>query len=108
MMRWPVEEIGKNSVTPSTTPRMIASVTLNSAIGAGVELEPETGPSADAGVGAEAEVFDCAGANGRTATTRRRKIALRTGLWSQFQRSAANLFAERRRRASLNAHVDTC
>ena len=29
IMRWPVEEMGRNSVTPSTTPRMIASRTLS-------------------------------------------------------------------------------
>ncbi len=86
---------GQNSVTPSTTPKMMASTTFNSAMGAGAETE------------ASADDFDWPEANGKMVRTRR-KMTFRTGCWFQFRRSAANLFAECRRRASLSAHVHTC
>src|SRR5581483_7778711 len=72
MIRWPVDETGRNSVTPSTTPRSTASPALNSAAGG-------------------ADVFARA-APARTSERSRRKKRGRTAGWFQFWIGGANLF----------------
>ncbi len=82
-------------MTPSTTPRMMASVILSSATGS-VEVAGATAMAeASAGAGifdGGFSIFDSAEAHGARAKVRRRK-RFRTGRWFQFRLARANLFA---------------
>src|SRR5690606_12251648 len=74
MIRWPVDEIGRNSVTPSTTPSTTASNTLSSATGSR---------------GAEAAVRACNGRSPRPVTSKR-SGSLRTAQLVKAFRQGSN------------------
>src|ERR1051325_10969387 len=66
MMRWPVDEIGRNSVTPSTTPRRVASVALSSPAGPDRAGAGESGLVCPHRVGTRRQIATRAGSSLRT------------------------------------------
>src|SRR5215212_5499934 len=99
MIKCPVDEIGRYSVTPSTTPSVIASAILSSATGA---VAPVVSGAGAMTVVAVAASIDAAAIKGRSM-----KTSWRTWRWFQLQHGGANLFAASQRAASLVPRMST-
>jgi hypothetical protein len=80
---WPVEETGRNSVTPSTTPRITASNHRSSAAGEAEDCPGGDG-AADAGTGSAAKL---ATSRRGSSTTKNRTMS-----WFHFERFGATVF----------------